>query len=67
MSIQDIRIATGLKDALLNAGITWEKITECGAEEISTKLGIDLYVATLIKREAEKIKTEITNSTLTLA
>jgi len=67
LSIQDIRIATGLKDALLNAGITWDKIIGCGAEEIATTLGIDLYVATLIKREAEKIRTEIMNSTVLLS
>jgi hypothetical protein len=51
----------------LNAGITWEKIIDSGAEEIATTLGIDLYVATLIKQEAEKIRNEIMNSTLLLA
>ena len=67
MSIEDIRIATGLKNALLNAGITWEKIMDSGTEEIASTLGIDWYVASLIKREAEKTRTEILNSTLLLA
>ena len=62
-TIQDINIAIGLKDALLNADITLEKIIDCSAEEIAITLGIDQYVATLIKREAEKTRTEILNST----
>jgi hypothetical protein len=67
LSVQDINIAIGLKDALLNSGITLEKIIDCGAEEIANTLGIDRYVATLIKREAEKTRIEILNSTLLLA
>ena len=67
MSVQDINIAIGLKDALLNAGITLEKIIDCSSEEIAITLGIDQYVATLIKQEAEKTRTEILNSTLLLA
>ena len=47
-TIQDINIAVGLKEALLKAGITLEKIIDCGAEEIAITLGIDKYVATLI-------------------
>jgi hypothetical protein len=67
VSIQDIDIAVGLKDALLDAGITLEKIIDYGAEEIALILGIDKYVATLIKKEALKTRTEILNSTLLLA
>jgi hypothetical protein len=67
VSIQDIDIAVGLKDALLDAGITLEKIIDYGAEEIALTLGIDQYVATLIKKEALKTRTEILNSTLLLA
>lgn len=66
-TIQDINIAVGLKEALLKAGITLEKIIDCGAEEIAITLGIDKYVATLIKKEAVKTRTEILNSTLLLA
>ena len=58
-TIQDINIAVGLKEALLKAGITLEKIIDCGAEEIAITLGIDKYVATLIKKEAVKTGTEI--------
>jgi hypothetical protein len=57
VSIQDIDIAVGLKDALLDAGITLEKIIDYEAEEIALILGIDKYVATLIKKEA--LKTEL--------
>ena len=67
MSIQDIDIAVGLKDALLDAGITLEKIIDYGAEEIALILEIDKYVATLIKKETVKTRTEILNSTLLLA
>lgn len=67
MSIQDINIAVGLKDALLDAGITLEKIIDYGAEEIALILGIDKYVATLIKKEAVNTRNEILNSTLLLA
>ena len=66
-TIQDINITVGLKEALLKAGITLEKIIDCGAEEIAITLGIDKYVATLIKKEAVKTRTEILNSTLLLA
>ena len=66
-TIQDINIAVGLKEALLKAGISLEKIIDCGAEEIAITLGIDKYVATLIKKEAVKTRTEILNSTLLLA
>ncbi|MGA8844906.1 MAG: hypothetical protein WB511_15080 [Nitrososphaeraceae archaeon] len=67
MSIQDINIAVGLKDALLDVGITLEKIIDYVAEEIALILGIDKYVATLIKKEAVNTRTEILNSTLLLA
>jgi len=44
-----------------------EQIINCRAEEIALILGIDKYVATLIKKEALKTRTEILNSTLLLA
>lgn len=59
-TIQDINIAVGLKEALLTAGITLEQIVNCRAEEIALTLGIDQYVAILIKREALKTRTEST-------
>jgi hypothetical protein len=53
-TIQDINMAAGLKEALLKAGITLEQLIDCGAEEIALILGIEKYVATLIKQEAIK-------------
>jgi len=53
-TIQDINIAIGLKEALFNAGITLEQIIDCSAQEIAHTLGIDQYVAILIKREPGK-------------
>jgi len=67
MSVQDIKLANGLKEALENYGLTLEKIMNYSAEEIAHTLGIDRYVATLIKQEAKKTRTEVSNSTLLLA
>ena len=58
-TIQDINIAVGLKDALLNAGIPFEQLIDSGAEEIALILGIEKYVATLIKHEAIKTGIEM--------
>jgi hypothetical protein len=58
-TIQDINIAIGLKEVLFNAGITLEQIIDCSAEKMALILGIDKYVATLIKREAIKIGIEM--------
>ena len=58
-TIQDINIAAGLKEALVNAGITLEQLIDRGAEEIALILGIEKYVATLIKQEAIKTGTRI--------
>ena len=58
-TIQDINIAAGLKEALLKAGITLEQLIDRGAEEIALILGIEKYVATLIKQEAIKTGTRI--------
>ena len=67
MSIQDIKLASGLKDALMRYGMTLDKIMNYSSEEIAHTLGIDRYVASLIKQEAQKTRTEILNSTLLLA
>jgi hypothetical protein len=67
MSVEDIKIAIGLKDALVNSGMTLEKVIDCSSEEMAGTLGIDRYVATLIKREAKKTRNEVSNSTLLLA
>ena len=58
-TIQDINITAGLREALLKAGITLEQLIDRGAEEIALILGIEKYVATLIKQEAIKTGTRI--------
>jgi hypothetical protein len=65
-AIENMRIATGLKEALVNAGISFEKILNSPPSEISDILGIDSYVAKLIYDEARRTATNeenITNAT----
>ncbi|MGG6460496.1 MAG: hypothetical protein ACM3JQ_03605 [Candidatus Eiseniibacteriota bacterium] len=52
-----MNIATGLKDALLNAGMSIEKIVNSNPSIISNVLGVDQYVAKLIYEEAKKALT----------
>ena len=60
-AIENMRIATGLKEALVNAGISFEKILNSPPSEISDILGIDSYVAKLIYDEARKTATNEEN------
>jgi len=60
-AIENMRIATGLKEALVNAGISFEKILNSPPSEISDKLGIDSYVARLIYDEARRTATNEEN------
>ena len=53
--------ATGIKEALVNAGIIFEKILNSPPSEISDILGIDSYVAKLIYDEARKTATNEEN------
>ena len=53
-AVHDMNIATGLKDALLNAGMSIEKILNSKPSRISNILGVDQYVAKLIYEEAKK-------------
>jgi hypothetical protein len=39
--IDELEIATGLKDALINSGLTIESILNSGPVEIASVLGID--------------------------
>jgi hypothetical protein len=56
-AVEDMNIATGLKDALLNAGMSIEKILNSKPSRISNILGVDQYVAKLIYEEAKKAVT----------
>jgi hypothetical protein len=46
--IDVLEIATGLKDALINNGLTIESIFNFGPAGIASILGIDVYVAKII-------------------
>lgn len=49
-----LEIADGLKDALIHAGFTIESILNLGPGEIGSTIGVDIYVAKIIFRAAEK-------------
>jgi hypothetical protein len=46
--IDALEIATGIKDALINSGLTIESILNSGPVEIASILGIDVYVAKIV-------------------
>ena len=52
--IDALEIATGLKNALINSGLTIESILNSGPVEIASVLGIDVYVAKIIFDATEK-------------
>ncbi|HEX9319094.1 MAG TPA: hypothetical protein VF884_09180 [Nitrososphaeraceae archaeon] len=56
-AVDDMNIATGLKDALLKARMSIEKILNSKPSRISNILGVDQYVAKLIYEEAKKAVT----------
>jgi hypothetical protein len=52
--IADMKIADGLKDALVNSGITRNQILAYGTDELASILEIEQYVANLILEAAKK-------------
>ena len=55
LGIHRLEIATGVKDALVNAGFTIESILKVGPAEVAAVLGIDLYVANIIFHAARNV------------
>ncbi|HEY7080207.1 MAG TPA: hypothetical protein VH500_10930 [Nitrososphaeraceae archaeon] len=53
-SIEELEIASGLKKMLIDAGFTADSILHYGIDEISTVLGIEIYVAKLIFDAAKR-------------
>lgn len=53
-SIEELEIASGLKKMLIDAGFTIDSILHYGIDEISTILGIEIYVAKIIFYAAKK-------------
>jgi hypothetical protein len=59
--IQLLELASGIKDALINAGFfSIDSILNSTTSDISRKVRVDLYIAQIILQEATKIKTETT-------
>ena len=53
-SIEDLEIASGLMKMLIDAGFTADSILYYGINEISSILGIEIYVAKIIFDAAKK-------------
>lgn len=61
--IQLLELASGIKDALINAGFcTIKSILNSTTSDISSKVGVDLYVAQIIFEEARRVITEMTRA-----
>jgi hypothetical protein len=59
--IQLLELAEGVKDTLVNAGFfTIKSILECTTSNISSRLGVDQYIAQIILKEAKRNTTEMT-------
>ena len=57
------QLAEGVRDALINGGFsTIKSILECTTDDISSKVGVDLYVAQIIFEEAKRVSTEMTKA-----
>jgi hypothetical protein len=56
-----LELADGIKDTLINAGfLTIKSILECTNSDISSRLGVDQYIAQIIFEEAKRVTTEMT-------
>ena len=62
-SIQLLEIAPGLKNSLIEAGLSIQSILNAGPSEVASLLGIESYVAKIIFDAAKKVVQE--NSVLT--
>ena len=58
-----LELAVGIKETLLNAGFsTIKSILECSASDISSKIGVDQYIAQIILEEAKRVSIEMTKA-----
>ena len=56
-----LELADGIKDSLINSGFsTIKSILESTNSDLSSKIGVDQYVAQIILEEAKRFTTEIT-------
>ena len=59
--IQLLELASGIKDALISSGfLTLKSILNSTISDISSKVGVDLYVARIIFQEAKRVESEMT-------
>jgi hypothetical protein len=62
-----LELADGIKDTLINSGFsTIKSILECTTSDLSSKIGVDQYIAQIILEEAKRITTEMTKVPLVL-
>ena len=58
--IQLLELAEGIKEALINSGFSTIKlILGKSASDISEKIGVDLYIAQIVLKEAERVSTKM--------
>jgi hypothetical protein len=58
--IQLLELADGIKDVILSSGFSSIKsILGNSASDISDKIGVDLYIAQIILREAKRVSTKM--------
>jgi hypothetical protein len=56
-----LELANGIKDTLISSGFsTIKSILESTNSDLSSKIGVDQYVAQIILEEAKRFTTEIT-------
>lgn len=59
--IQLLELAPGIKDALIRSGfLTIKSILNNTTAGIADKVGVDLYIAQIILREAKRVEEEMT-------
>jgi hypothetical protein len=57
----ELELIDGIKDNLISSGFsTIKSILECTTSDLSTKIGVDQYVAQIIFKEAKRITSEMT-------
>ncbi len=55
-----LELADGIKETLITAGFsTIKSILECSASNISSKIGVDQYIAQIILEEAKRVSIEM--------
>ncbi len=59
--IQLLELADGIKDALINSGfLTINSVINSSPADISSKLGVDFYIAQIILQEAKRATAKMT-------